>query len=84
MLRGFFTIAIFMTLFSLSACSQPPKYEILMQNDTLLLYKHLNSNDARDQVKNNADNYCSYLGKKTVYGKSSCNSETCESSYLCK
>lgn len=84
MLRPFFIIAIFVILFTLSACSRPPKYEILLQNNTVLLYKNLNSDEAREQVKSNAENYCSYLGKKTVYGKSSCNSESCETSYLCE
>ncbi|GEM_PF-6503822 len=84
MFRFFLVIATFMILFTLGACSKPPQYEVLLQNDALILYKHLNSDTAREQMKNRAVKHCAHLGKNAVYGKSFCDSDRCESSYLCK
>lgn len=84
MLRVFLAFATFMALFTLSACSKPPQYEVLLQNDALILYKHLDSDTAREQMRNKAIKHCSQLGKKAVYGKSFCTAGRCESSYLCE
>ncbi len=84
MLRVFLIFATSIILITLNACSKPPQYEILLQNDALILYKHLNSDTAREQMKNKATKHCAHLGKKAVYGKSFCDSDRCESSYLCE
>lgn len=84
MLRVLLTLTTFSILFTLSACSKPPQYEVLVQNDALILYKHLNSDTAREQMQNKAIKHCAHLGKKAVYGKSFCDSDRCESSYLCE
>ncbi|WP_158247330.1 hypothetical protein [Geothermobacter hydrogeniphilus] len=69
--------------FSVVSCAQP-QYQTLLSTDSMIRFRHAKTDEALTAINNAAINHCFKSQAKAQKGKTICDGEECETSYICE